>query len=408
MHHLSLLPTLVLSYLSKASCSPLPEQRGPDLDTKGFQLPTVSHSLGGSAICVSGLVAVNVSTDVNTKLDLPINVSQLQAVDLVLGLQAANSSLAASVSEKSSSDVVDGTFNISAQMCYPVAHPRQNQTTVQFLTHGIAFSKTYWDFALPNNSYIDTAAKAGRATFSYDRLGIGNSSHPDPIEVVQGGIQVVIAEQLVRLLRQGRLGNHAFSHVIGVGHSYGSLITTSVAASSPSSFDAVVATGFSTNRTGGSQFTAALNLEPASLSAPPRGRFQNLPSSYLIPSTKYGIQYSFFRGPNFEPSVLTKAFDEVETTTLGESFTRSSFATNAANFTGPVLIANGARDLDFCDGDCLYPKDISAATLEGFFPNANNQSASYNLPEAGHGVNLAKNAPLAFDKIQEWISSLGF
>lgn len=394
---------LALPYLDTTSCSPLLE-RAPDLDTSGFQLPTISNSLGGSAICVSGLVALNVSTNVNTELDLPMNVSQTQAVDLVLGLNTANSTLATSVS-KNSPDVVDQTFNIGAQLCYPVS--QQNQTTIQFLTHGIAFSKTYWDFALPNNSYIETAAKAGRATFSYDRLGIGNSSHPDPVQVVQSGIQVVIAEQLVGLLRQGRLANRKFSHVIGVGHSYGSLITTSVAASSPATFDAVVATGFSTNRTGGNQFTSALNLQPANLFAP--RRFQNLPSSYLVPSTKYGIQYSFFRAPNFEQSVLNKSFDKVETTTLGETFTRSAFATKAANFTGPVLIANGGRDLDFCDGDCSYPNDISAATLKTFFPNANNRSStSYNLPDSGHGMNLAMNAPLAFDKIQEFISSLEF
>lgn len=217
---------------------------------------------------------------------------------------------------------------------------------------------------------------------------------------------MVVAEQLVRLLRQGRLGNNTFSRVIGVGHSYGSLITTSVAASSPGTFDAVVATGFSTNRTGGTQFTSALNLQPANLYAP--GRFRNLPSSYLVPSTKYGVQYSFFRAPNFEQSVLNKSFDAVETTTLGESFTRSAFASKATNFTGPVLIANGARDLDFCDGDCLYPKDISAETLETFFPNASKQSTSYNLPGGGHGMNLATNAPLAFAKIQEFISSLEF
>lgn len=159
--HLSLRLLLALNYLGIASCSPLLE-RAPNLDTSGFQLPTVTNSLGGSAICVSGLVALNISTNVNTQLDLPANVSQTQAVDLVLGLNTANSSLAASVSEDSP-DVVDRTFNISARLCYPVA--RQNQTTVQFLTHGIAFSKTYWDFALPNNSYIETAAKAGRATF---------------------------------------------------------------------------------------------------------------------------------------------------------------------------------------------------------------------------------------------------
>jgi hypothetical protein len=177
-----------------------------------------------------------------------------------------------------------------------------------------------------------------------------------------------------------------------------------VASQAPSAFDAVVLTGFSSNTTGGIQFAASLNLQVASLS--PTRRFPGEQDGYLLPSTQYGIQYSFFRSPNFEPRILTEAFATVQTTTLGEQFTMGSVGHLATNFTGPVLIVDGENDLFFCDGDCRYPSNIPTASLKVLFPRAGNGSATFILPGSGHGVNLAANAPLAFARIQEFIGSL--
>jgi pimeloyl-ACP methyl ester carboxylesterase len=269
-------------------------------------------------------------------------------------------------------------------LCYPVSS--QNATTLQFLTHGVAFSRSYWDFASPNNSYIDTAALAGHATFSYDRLGVGESSHPDPIQVVQGPLQIAVAQSLVQLIRNGFLADRPFTRLIGVGHSYGSALTTSVASQTPSAFDALVLTGFSDNTTGGIQFAASLNLEVASNS--PTRRFPGEDAGYLLPSTKYGLQYSFFRSPNYEGDILAGSFATVQTTTLGEQFTMSLVGTGARHFTGPVLIVNGENDLFFCDGDCRYPTDITSASLNALFPRAANGSTTFLLRGSGHGVSL--------------------
>jgi pimeloyl-ACP methyl ester carboxylesterase len=373
-----------------------------NLSTAGFLDPSISYSSGGAAVCVSGIIPVHASTGNNLNLNLPDNITNTQAVDLVLGLNTANSTLAATVAV--SQQQVGGEFNISAQLCYPASS--QNTSVVEFLTHGVAFSKTYWDFASPNNSYIETAASAGHATFSYDRLGIGKSSHPDPIQVVQGPLQIAIAQTLVQLLRNGTLADRRFSRIIGVGHSYGSALTTSVASQNPSAFDALVLTGFSDNTTGGIQFTASLNLEVAALSQ--TQRFPGEADGYLLPSTQYGIQYSFFRSPNFDQEVLAQAYATVQTTTVGEQFTMGTVGAPARNFTGPVLIVDGGNDLFFCDGDCQYPTNIPSASLKALFPRAANTSTSYILPGAGHGVNLAANAPQAFDRIQSFIGSLGF
>lgn len=360
------------------------------------------YSSGGHAVCVSGLVPVQAATNHNLHLDLPDNITNTQAIDLILGLNTANSSLASLVS--SPAQQIGGSFNISAQICYPASS--SNTSVIQFLTHGVAFSKTYWDFAAPDNSYIDSAALAGHATFSYDRLGIGESSHPDPIQIVQGPLQIAIAQTLVQSLRNGAFADVRFRRVIGVGHSYGSALTASVASQNPSAFDAVVLTGFSDNTTGGIQFAASLNLQVAASS--PSQRFPGEATGYLLPSTEYGVQYSFFRSPNFEDSILAQSFATVQTTTLGEQFSMSTVGAAAPNFTGPVLIVDGENDLFFCDGDCRYPSDIPTGSLHSMFPKASNLSSTFILPSSGHGVNLAANAPLAFDHIRDFIGALGF
>ena len=394
--------TLVLIILAAFRVESIPISSNlPELNTSGFIQPSISLSSGGSAICVAGIVPVTAWTDQNLNLDLPSSFNQTQIVELTLELNSANSTLASSVVV--SEQKIGGVYNISAQLCYPVA--ARNSSTVQFLTHGVAFSKSYWDFSSPTNSYIESAAQAGYSTFSYDRLGIEGSSRPDPIQVVQGPLQTVIAESLVNLLRNGSLGGQSFPFIIGVGHSYGSALTTSLASKSPSAFDALVLTGFSDNMTGAIQFAAALNFEVAARSS--TQRFVLEPDGYLLPSTLYGVQYSFFRSPDFANQILAEAFATIQTTTIGEQFSMSTVGGKAANFTGPVLIVDGDNDLCFCDGNCLYPVNIPQTSLSNLFPKADpDKSGVFVLDGSGHGVNLASNAMEAFDQIQAFVRSI--
>jgi hypothetical protein len=76
---------------------------------------------------------------------------------------------------------LQGTYNISAQYCKPDGANHSN--TIQLLTHGIGFDKTYWDLDYNNYnySYVNVALAAGYSALAIDRFGIGNSSHGDPI-----------------------------------------------------------------------------------------------------------------------------------------------------------------------------------------------------------------------------------
>lgn len=89
----------------------------------------------------------------------------------------------------------------------------------------IGFDSSYWDFAATGQdySYVSAAAKAGHATFRYDRLGTGFSQKPtDTYNTVQAATDVAILSEIISRLQSGAIGGRAHTRIAGVGHSYGS------------------------------------------------------------------------------------------------------------------------------------------------------------------------------------------
>src|SRR5262245_18319792 len=68
------------------------------------------------------------------------------------------------------------TATISGTLCTPSTGARQ----VDVLVHGGSYNQTYWDWPQDGAkySYVRRALADGRATFAYDRLGVGKSSKP--------------------------------------------------------------------------------------------------------------------------------------------------------------------------------------------------------------------------------------
>lgn len=69
-------------------------------------------------------------------------------------------------------------------------------------------------------SFAESAAAAGWATLSYDRLGVGRSAHPDGTQVVQIPYEIAQSVSIAQMLRDGKVGNGVpgFETVVGVGH----------------------------------------------------------------------------------------------------------------------------------------------------------------------------------------------
>ncbi|KAL8690492.1 MAG: hypothetical protein Q9218_004068 [Villophora microphyllina] len=146
---------------------------------------------------------------------------------------------------------ISGTYDISVKFCKPDTENGTNPT-VQVLTHGLGFDKTYWDLPFNNfnYSYIDVAVdQYGFCTLSIDRLGEGNSSKANPLSVLQAPAEMSALYELTSMLRHGTLPNvpHAFSKIVHVGHSFGSALSYLLAVMHPTASDGLILTGFSQN-----------------------------------------------------------------------------------------------------------------------------------------------------------------
>lgn len=240
---------------------------------KSFSNPTFTLSASGLATCINGNVAVTASAQ-NEKILLASPANQLAVTEVFVEFLQANSALANNVN--GGSQTVAGTFNINARLCYPTAAlTNAGFSTIQFLIHGIGFDKSYWDVAA-GYSYIDAAAAAGYATFSYDRLGVGLSAHPDPIQTVQSFLEVEIAHQLIQSLRYGALAGQNFAKVALAGHSFGAIQSVGIASKYPADADAVTLQGFSLTSEAIGETFADFNSAIASANQP--NRFGSLPN----------------------------------------------------------------------------------------------------------------------------------
>ena len=141
----------------------------------------------------------------------------------------------------------------------------------------------YWDLSYNNfdYSYIDYATSQGYCTLSFDRLGIGNSSHGELLNEIQASLEVAATKQLTTMLRNGQFPSvpHAFSRIVHVDHSFGSGQTYALANSYPDLSDGIVLTGFSMNSSFIGDFLADANFMQANSNQPLR--FSNISVSSL-------------------------------------------------------------------------------------------------------------------------------
>ena len=109
------------------------------------------------------------------------------------------------------------TQTISGILCSPRRPSRAR--AIDVLVHGATYDRSYWDsgFDTPRYSYVERTLAAGRATFAYDRLGVGRSS-PLPSTSVTMDADAFVLHQLIQRFRR------QFRAVNVIGHSYGARI----------------------------------------------------------------------------------------------------------------------------------------------------------------------------------------
>ena len=262
-----------------------------------INMVNTTSTVSGESNCSAYNLTLTVTSN-NIKILLAEPANQTEATAQLVQLLEPNSTLIKTTNGGRNN--ITGNYSIYGQLCSP-SNPGygQNSSTIQFLTHSDTADMTYWDIA-PGYSYIDAAVQAGYSTFSYDRIGVGMSGHPDPIQVVQGPLQIEIAHALVTLVRNAFIGaTKNYTKIVGVGHSAGSTVTQGVTTKYPLDFDAVVLTGISNSSIYTNTAVASFDFTIANLDA--SGKFADLANGYLVQPLQQSIQFSNYYFPNFPP-----------------------------------------------------------------------------------------------------------
>jgi pimeloyl-ACP methyl ester carboxylesterase len=285
-------------------------------------------------------------------------------------------------------------YSIWGQLCG--AAPGRD---VEVLTSGITYSYTYWDWPYQPGtySYVRAANLQGHATFNYDRIGIGNSSHPAAASITIPA-EAFVLHQIITALRAGRFGQ-SFGTVITVGHSLGSLMTMEEAGQYQD-VNGVVLSGISHSFVTVGVALLLPDFVPTQLD--PVLAPDNLPLGYV--TTRAGTREEhFYYAPTAVPQVV--ALDEAtkQAGTATELATIAVALPFSLQITAPVLVINGDEDQLVC-GTLPCSSPLSQFNTEPlFYPRA----ASYQeklIPEAGHDLNLQTNAPQFFAAVGAWIA----
>lgn len=302
------------------------------------------------------------------------------------------------------------TFNISAEYCAPA---NMAPPTLQILSHGLGFDRSYWDYRPPGSpnsteySYVNAAMAAGYSTFAYNRLGIAPSTIADPVYEIQTLVELAVLTNLTAMLRAGAIPQVPKpANVLHVGHSYGSELTFALASTAPSLSDGIIFTGFSNLYSYQPASTAANAFHLANTNQPQRFPPSIYSNGFLVWPDVYFFQYTFLEYPYFSTAVA----EDVENTkfpfTVGESISGGFFSQVAPYFTGPVLYMQPSNDFIFCGGNCTGLLNATSPAVTAF--NGSSDVTVYIHPNSGHALNVQYNATAAYDLIFEWATARGF
>ncbi|MFB9362004.1 alpha/beta hydrolase [Actinoplanes nipponensis] len=285
-------------------------------------------------------------------------------------------------------------YRLAGWLC----RPDRTTTTVQVLIPGLTYTHRYWTGIGTRTDYTTAALAGGDAVYLIDRISTGASDRP-PADQVTTTTEATVTHQAVRALRDGTLGR--FTRVIGVGHSYGSVIAMAEAATYHD-VDALVVTGLLHDIRIDEMTRFITDLYPAA--ADPKFTDTAPPDGYL--TTRPGSRPGYFLDPHTAVRGAAGWDEQTKTTaTTGElTFTPDDELAYSRAITVPVLIVMGEADALFCGTGqpCKTPSDICQREHTAFPPGA--ALAAATIPRTGHSINLHRTAPLAFTAIYTWLN----
>ncbi|KAK5688288.1 hypothetical protein LTS10_000266 [Elasticomyces elasticus] len=358
---------------------------------------------------LSGLSAARQCHNITVEVDVSARngvfnqttpVTNIDVTNFLLNLVQAGKNYTAATLEGYAT--VSGKYQLATTYCEPDSG---NASTVQLLTHGIGFDRSYWDLSFNNYNYsysCEAVDQYGFATFSWDRLGIAQSQHGEAVNEIQAWLEVDALRALTEQLRNGSIAaiGKKYEKVVHVGHSFGSQHTYALTAMYPGISDGIALTGFSQNGSavcGVPEFALGGGFIQANTVA----SLSDYPNGYLASATPSSVQVNFFSPGAFDPEILALAYSTGQPVTVGELLTFGGETGSINHFAGPTIIVTGERDTPYCGGNCyaLSPSipQLAFATI----PDAKNPQAVV-IPNAGHGLNLEYSHPLTYKTINDY------
>jgi pimeloyl-ACP methyl ester carboxylesterase len=278
-------------------------------------------------------------------------------------------------------------------------HGSYRDRPLQVVVHGATYNHTYWDFPDVNGrsySYARYMAAPERkyAVLAIDQLGSGYSSHP------ANGLAVTLLEtatalrQVIDAMKSGRNPlAYAFTRVVLVGHSVGSINATFVQAMWHPA-DALVITG--------SRHSTGLPLSPGILAVQPYVPTLAGLSYFQLPGVMR--EQLFYYPAGADPSVIAVDNATADSWTGGQ-VTSTFYAflyplaapeiDQVSQITGPVLIQLG-------EFDALFPAGNDAAETALW---SSTTPVVQTIAGVGHDFNLHLNREESWSGIASWLAS---
>jgi pimeloyl-ACP methyl ester carboxylesterase len=226
--------------------------------------------------------------------------------------------------------------------------------------------------------------------------------------------QVEVSHAIVQLARTGTAPfPRAFSKVIYVGHSFGSMIGNGLNVKYPNDVDATVLTGFSENLiTSFASTFAGVGILPASIANP--AKYGDLNPCYLQTVIKADVTKVFFYPGGYDIALTDYDWTVRGTLSCGEAVTGVISIGTASEYNHPVYVINGQYDEIFCNvlppltsADCGYGSSSILAKTKTIYPAASVYGWS-GIPDSGHCWQLHYAAQDGFNQTHIWLSSVGF
>ncbi|OBR16359.1 Ctr copper transporter family protein [Colletotrichum higginsianum IMI 349063] len=348
-------------------------------------LISLALPLAFATITVARNLTVDVSiTSKNGVYNISAPETNVDVTNIMIGLSTQSNDFSADYFVGYAN--VSGTYQLALTYCEPDSGPGR---VLQILTHGVGFDRSYWDFPANGYNYSYVAPVVddhGYSTFSWDRVGIAESTHGDPINEIQGWLEVAALKALTDKLRAGTIPEvgSTFDKIVHVGHSLGSIHTYALTAAYPDISDGIILTGFAPNVT----FITALLLGGAFVQA------SDYAEGYFAVSYEGAMQICFFAPGYFDPAILRLAYESSSPVTVGELFTIGGEIGQLSAFAKPAFVIAGERDLIFCGGDCYatgIPELLSLpAALRVLLQGATPFEAAV-VNNTGHGLTLLRS-----------------